>query len=552
MRVKLAAASALTSCVCASQTASLSSQIVDTQWIRRYRSVWLPLLLLAGLAIRATGVFWGQAYSYFGQGDAIAAYSVAVDYGRGEPRAQYIGQPNYNERSKLPGPLWAMWCFLGLRAGGSILGVVWANILLNVALIYLVCLLAERTVGPEAGFWAALFAATAPWAIYYSVGVYNPDVMAFAGTALCLALWQTVRTEKSRCIAWVVALLFALPQVHMSGLMLVPAVILVLVLSPSRINLPWLLGGMVFGLALYFPYLRGEMANGWQNTHGMFSGKGGRSWDSLKTLILPPGFLVNWVPQWTRSLAEYREAARATFGSYTVLVALNLVSLVMAVLVILGALRTVLTKLRGLFRSPRRCFQTAPGIAFPTIMLCLPLAISLVSGKPFHTRYCLVLLGPLLVLAGLGAASWFHPATPNSGSNLHRVFLVSAVLTIATNLWLVAGLYHFQGDRIQTGDVFVPSWKQLESVYQAMKTKAGPERSVRVDDEDYLAGLPRGEGPARSANLIRRYVAVREKESVMISGESRPPMVFKLLKAGQNSDDHTAYEGHGIRLAAVP
>ena len=80
--------------------------------------VWLSLIILLGFGLRLTGLIWGQAYCHFGQGDGIEAYSVSVDYGLGTPRALYLGQPNFNQHSKLPGPLWGStsWQSLGSRA----------------------------------------------------------------------------------------------------------------------------------------------------------------------------------------------------------------------------------------------------------------------------------------------------------------------------------------------------------------------------------------------------------------------------------------------------
>src|SRR2546423_90091 len=55
---------------------------------------WLILLgiVLLGLGIRLAALQCGQAYSYFQQGDGVEAYQVAVDYGHGNSRAQYLGQ----------------------------------------------------------------------------------------------------------------------------------------------------------------------------------------------------------------------------------------------------------------------------------------------------------------------------------------------------------------------------------------------------------------------------------------------------------------------------
>ena len=60
----------------------------------------------------------------------------------------------------------------------------------------------------------------------------------------------------------------------------------------------------------------------------------------------------------------------------------------------------------GFLHSPRQAFGRSPGILFLSIVLLAPLFFALASGKPFHARYCLVLLAPLLCLAGAGAQHW--------------------------------------------------------------------------------------------------------------------------------------------------
>src|SRR5262249_19312499 len=154
-------------------------------------------------------------------------------------------------------------------------------------------------------------------AVYYSAGVYNPDVMFFLGSWLALAVWEVTRGNRSRWIFWVAFLFLLMPQFHVSGLLLIPAVALGFWLGSARPTVPWLIAGLAAGVLLYVPYVRGEMSHGWQNTRGIFSSGGtGYSWDALKALTLPINLLVNWVPQWTRTFGEYRELGRACFGSF--------------------------------------------------------------------------------------------------------------------------------------------------------------------------------------------------------------------------------------------
>src|SRR5262245_25072532 len=104
-----------------------------------------------------------------------------------------------------------------------------------------------------------------------------------------------------------------MPQFHMSGLMLIPAAVIILLLSRARLNIPWLTAGVIAGGLMYVPYLRGEMAHSWQNTIGMLSGKERHSWERLKALSAPLSFLISWAPRWTRSVNEYRELGGACF-----------------------------------------------------------------------------------------------------------------------------------------------------------------------------------------------------------------------------------------------
>ncbi len=512
------------------------------------RSVlYLCLILLLGFALRFTGLCWGQGYFYFGQGDGIEAYSVAVDYAQGQPRAQYIAQPNYNERSKLPGPLWTMFCYAGLRLWGSMEGVAFELIILNTVAIFLIWLLAARTLGRPTALWAALLVATLPSPVFYSVGVYNPEVMPFLGTLLFLALWEVTKSDHSRHAFWIGPLLLAMPQFHMSGLMLWPAVAVILALCGRRLNVPWLLAGLAAGLLLYIPYLHGDFAHDWQNTRGMFHGKGGRTWDSLKAISIPFNFLVNLVPRWTRGFAQYRELGRACFGSFTLLLAFNLLSLAVAAGQSLGAFQQIRTATKGLWRSPREMFQRSPGLTFLTTLLLVPLACALLSGKPFHTRYALVFLPAVAILAACGTAHAIRWA------RFGRWFLWALVFTTFVNVWFMPAFYHHQAQRIAEGNLFIPSFRKLETVYQSLKAHAG-NRPIQIDDSAYLHSLAPKDEEHRDASLLRRYVVVREKETGGARGEVAAVKVYKLCPANDvlEGDAAVGFRGNGIALVAQP
>jgi 4-amino-4-deoxy-L-arabinose transferase-like glycosyltransferase len=485
----------------------------------------LLLIVLLGLVLRLAGWHWGQAYCYYAQGDGIEAYSVAVNYAHGQPQAQYLGQPNFNAHAKLPGPLWTLFCLAGLRLFGSVEGVILLVVLLNTGFIYLTYLLAKQTVGAAAALWAALFAATFPWVVYYSVGVYNPDVMPFLGVLIFLALWRVTQRDRSKTIFWVMVLLCGAVQFHMSGLMLIPAVVAVLLLCTVRLNYLWLATGALTGCALYLPYLFGDIAHDWQNTRGLFTGSG-YSLEALKAVSAPVNFLVNWAPRWTRSFAEYRELGRECFGSTGLFFVLNFLSAVFAGFLIVGVGRLLRVGLTGGWRSPRTAFAKSPGIVFLAVIFAAPLVFGLVSGMPFHSRYCLVLLAPELALVAIAAVQWLD------SPRWRRWFVSLLLITTVTNVWLLIGMYRFQGRQIEHGPVFIPSFRKLETVYQSLKTHAGPNRPVAVAD----------------AEFISPYVAVRERE---VSGHTAP-IVYRLRRADevQPDDPAVAFRENGIALVA--
>jgi len=513
----------------------------------RSPSLRLFLIVVLGLSLRLAGWIWGQAYIHFGQGDGIEAYSVATECGLGEPRAVYLGQPNYNAHAKLPGPLWAFFCLFWCRFWGSIEGVVVVILLLNTVVIYLTYLLAEQTVGSAAGLWAALLSATSPWMIYYSVGVYNPEVMGFLGALLFLTLWRAARSDRAKVIFWVPVLLLVMLQFHMSGLMLIPAVVLVLWLWPARLHIPWLFGGFLAGLSLYLPYIHGEIAHSWQNTHGMFSGGGvSYSWDVLKVLSAPLSFLVSWAPRWCRSAADYCILGRACFGSFAVFLGFNILSAAVAAFIVAGAFLEIRKSASGFWGSPRAAVQRAPGLLFLAILFVIPLLVALAFGIGFHTRYCIVLLPVMMPLATVGVLHWLGAGRPG------RIFRLGLVLTCCANVWLMPAMYRFQGLQIDQGPSFIPSFRKLETVYQGLKAHAGPGTYIRIDDAAYVRDAPLPDRIRRDAGLIQAYVNVREREAAARASSLRS-VTYRLCQEirAKPGDPAVAYRGNGIALVAL-
>jgi hypothetical protein len=107
--------------------------------------------------------------------------------------------------------------------------------------------------------------------------------------------------------------------------------------------------------------------------------------------------------------------------------------------------------------------------------------------------------------------------------------------------------YYHQKQRIEHSPFFIPSFGNLEKIYQQLKSRAGPERTIQIDDKDYLSALAPKDEVHRDAALIRRYIGVREKQRVR-SSSLHGEVSFKLFSNDAPDPGKVAYTGHGIAL----
>jgi hypothetical protein len=505
-------------------------------------------ILVLALALRLIYLGWAQGNALSYQTDGVEAYEVAVHYTAGDERAQYIGQPNCNAHSKLPGPLWTLFGVAGLKLTGSMSGVMWLTIFANVVAIGLTWRLTRDWFGPRAANLAALFMATSPWAVFYATIVWNPSLMPLFGALIFLALAQNLRTEKSRLIFLIPFLILISPQFHMSPLTLILPLIAYAWLAKVKVNWRWLICGLVSGIACYLPYFHGEMQHHWANTRGiLFGGEGHFSADALKIFSSPFSFLVNfWNPGWTYAPGDYQALARHTFGSTAGLIMANVISVIFAAILLIALIQLAITTVKQFRSSPRLAFFRAPGLALPGFLLATYLLFNLIAGKPFHARYCLLVLPLIFALAGAAAAQGFtHP-------RLRKLLLPALVLTIAANLWFVSTMSWFERDRIAHSPVFVPSFAKLESVYQELRKNSNVP--IRVSDTAYLATLKEADKIHQWASLIRRYVNARLVELPLANVATQPVKVFELRAAStvNPSDPTLGFYGNGLALVALP
>jgi hypothetical protein len=510
----------------------------------------LPVILLLALALRLIYFTWAQSYALGYETDSIEAYQVAVHYEAGGERAHYIGQPNCNIHSKLPGPLWTLICVAGLKLAGSINGVVLLIIFGNIVAMALTWWLARDLAGVRAANLAILIMATSLWAIQYSSIVWNPSLMSLLGAVIFLVFFRCLRQPKSRFIAVIPLLLLAGAQLHMSVLSLILPLILCAWLTRLKPNWPWLGVGIVAGLLTYIPYVLGDSRHGWANTRGMlFGGPGGFSPDALKVFSSPFTFLVNvWDPGWTYAPGERAELARQAFGGITGMVVINGISALFAAGTFWGAIhavKAVVPKRNGPLREQ---FSKSPGLLLAATLFLMYLGFNLISGKPFHARYCLLVAPLLFTLAGCGAARCLE------SPGLRRIFLPVLVITIAADIWFMPVICHFERERIMHGPLFVPSCAKMETVYQQLETRA--PGWITINDSAYLQSF----SPDNTNNIYRHvhlldvYINIRQSEQSAADAVFTNTNRFVLRAADQvnTNDPAVAFYGNGIALVAAP
>lgn len=426
-------------------------------------SLWLILLL--GLGLRLYWLYAGDAYHYLAINDEITAYDFALRFLAGETSAWYLGQPDF-AGGKAPGPWFTVfWVASYLLGGSTPTGALLVVAILTTAAIVLVYRLAAPFLDNRYALLTALLFACAPWVVYYAVTLWNPTPLVILGAALCLALWQTVNNERSRAVFWVCIVLALIPHFHMIGLFYAPAVLLVLYAMPARLNIKWFIAGIFAGIALYLPYLIGDALHGWHNTRAILSGGGagdGFSPSVFKILTAPATVLSNLPSRWVGpEFSQYLAFGDAYFGSYVVLLAINLVSILFGFYVVY-AFATAFVRLLWRERlSLRQAFAAQPDVVFIALLLFVPLLLFLLTGHNYATRYTIIIFPLLFILLArrMHKLLQSHPAGWLRGA---IAFMVIA------NSYVCITFFHYTGRMLDAGQQFMPSFAKLEEVRRGL------------------------------------------------------------------------------------
>ena len=452
---------------------------LDNRLSWTYRSS-LLLIILLGFLLRWYSLYEGHAYIYFAIRDEVSALGYAFGLMGGDPHMFYLGQPALNQ-GQIPGFLWAAFLASLYKLGGnSVEGAIFLMVLLNSAVIYLVYLLASRLMTARYALLSALCYALSPWAIYYSAGIYNPIPLALLGVLLFLALWQTLNVEKSRTVFWVILLAAVIPQFHMIGVFYYPAILLLLIISPVRLNLRWLAAGVFAGVLLYIPYLIGEITHNWSNLRNVLSGSDKFSLGIIKILSIPIGMLTNHPGQWAGyTTPELIAFANRWFGSYLILLLINIISLILALLFISGFFRKLYTSLHSAGFNLKIALSINRQLIFIGILLVLPLLVYILTGKAYATRYSIFIFPLLFLLPAMYIAGVKH-------DRFKHILLYSLWMMFICNIYLVTCFYIDQNRKITTASQFMPAFYKLDAIKKALQQHAEKGKTIVIDSTRYI------------------------------------------------------------------
>lgn len=145
--------------------------------------------------------------------------------------------------------------------------------LANVAAVGLCYVVGKRYFTPFVGLVSAALFALSPWAIVYSRKIWAQDLLPIFTVLFLLATYTFLVERRPRSVLWLIVLVGAATQIHLSAWVLGVALVVVLALGRELVERRWVALGAAGFAALYAPYVWHLVTTGkqaWQvaNDHG--------------------------------------------------------------------------------------------------------------------------------------------------------------------------------------------------------------------------------------------------------------------------------------------
>ncbi len=505
------------------------------------------LVLLAtlgtGFLLRFYGYWAGESFHIFAINDEVSAFRTAMQFLAGEERAFYLGQPNFSE-GHAPGPAWTLfWIAMLKLGGGSVDQALFYLVLLNSLVVLLVYIFARQLLKPGYALLSCFLFAISPWPVYYALGLWNPIPLALLGCLLFISLWRVTRVEKSQAVFWVCLLSAILPHFHMVGIFYYPAILLVLYLSPAKLNRIWFTAGIVAGLLVYTPYFIGEMQHDWENTRLILSGDEGFTFSVLKVISGPVTVLSNHPGRWLGDgLQGLFELGDKWFASRWVLIGVNVISLLSSLVIVAWFARHFSGLLRRYGKQPGQMLENYPASSFVGILLFLPLLLFVFTGHNYSTRYAILIFPLLFVLPAL------YLELAGSG-RIKKFYIASLPFMSVFSVYLLFAFFTHLSDQAEGDEHFINSFRKMEMVRVKIKQHAGENVRVKLVIDDYV--LKSSERLRISTFAMADYFNVYEDYILNNENGSQSKYIIRHKKDSRIDSSAEAYRDNSIVIYSI-
>ena len=205
-------------------------------------------LMLVGLGLR---VLWPRTTVFCE--DQARACALAEDISAG--RFPTGGLVNSGKFRNPPGFVYLLGGAWALRPGPeTLLGLTMgANLLAWAVAVWLTAKWAGRAVA----WWAGALLATAPWAIHYCRWIWAQDLLFPAAVVVYLCFWLWLERGRNWAAGGAVLAMGVLVQIHLAGVVLAVAGVLVLLWMRPRVPWRWALPAAGLAGASFLPWLLG-------------------------------------------------------------------------------------------------------------------------------------------------------------------------------------------------------------------------------------------------------------------------------------------------------
>jgi len=487
----------------------------------------LIIILGLGIFLRLYSLFIGEAFHVFSINDDISAFQVAFELARLEGTSWYLS-PSAFSGGGAAGPLWALFILIIYKLGfDSISGALFIMALLSSLSVYLLYKIALLYFSPQYSLLAALLFSTSPWAVYYSVGMYNPMPTVLLGSLLFLALWKTLSIHYSKYIVYVCMLIAMLPQFHMITIFFFPSILLLLMFSKKKINLHYLALGAIIGILFYLPYIIGDGINNWENTKSVISGTEQQfSYSTYKVFSAPVTMLSNaptdWIGRETDGFSGYKDFGSKYFYHYSILLVINLINLFILLLMFIKFIASSIKLFWSNKFSLNTVLKKNRTLAFISTLIILPLLLFVLTGKNYSTRYTLIMLSLLFIMQ-------IYVLLDLKNRKLAKALTIYFLVNIFFSIYILISHYNYKNTLIYTSKTFFPSFKKLESIKQNINNSIPDNTYIKIRFSNSIKNLP--ESQKKLYYALDQFIDLSNKNN----SPTNTKKIF-IVKGGENYD----------------